>query len=38
MKAFECVVSRGVPGSILNDFDREKSQIETYKDKIGQFQ
>ena len=35
MKAFECVVSRGVPGSILNDFDREKSQIETYKDGIG---
>lgn len=33
MKAFECVVSRGVPGSILDDFDREKSQIETYKDK-----
>ena len=33
MKAFEYVVSRGVPGSILDDFDREKSQIETYKNK-----
>lgn len=33
MKVFEYVITRGVPGSILNDFDREKSQIETYKDK-----
>lgn len=33
MKVFEYVVTRGVPGSILDDFDREKSQIETYKDK-----